>query len=317
MEKQDKAKELTKSPFKHSDKLQKEMDLFTKLIEKTAKSTIASEACEELEKEFEQELLKVKDPIDCWVKGYALSQLGYPETGLLFQLKAMELGYVVDSSLNESLATPIVGRRIKLIEIKESFGLVENGTEAEIVSIDEINNIHVKLDNGSKFAVVPSEDKFEILNIKSITEQKIEWLGDKNAEILKINDNEVTIKFFDAVDNEKKEQTMSRSKYDEIMKKNISEKSNQAFLYSNDEVNANTINPDDKIEKPEYNDIALRAMIDNDAFLRFSYHELSTGDQEKDLDKMYKSYVKGDDEMLRKLATFEKYVLYKESKNNN
>jgi hypothetical protein len=49
-------------------------------------------------------------------------------------------------------------------------------------------------------------------------------------------------------------------------------------------------------------------MVENDPFLTFSYNTLMTGNELEDLDMIYKTYIKGDSDMISKLKTFESYT---------
>jgi len=70
--------------------------------------------------------------------------------------------------------------------------------------------------------------------------------------------------------------------------------------------------------KPEFNEYAVKNLINDDVFLKFSYHELQTGDEEKDLKKIYNTYIKNDDVLSAKLKTYETYTLrLLENSNNN
>ena len=61
----------------------------------------------------------------------------------------------------------------------------------------------------------------------------------------------------------------------------------------------------------EYNKSALIAMITADPFLLYSFHETATEDQDKDLEKFYKHYIKGDETQERNLKMFEQvYKIY-------
>lgn len=64
------------------------------------------------------------------------------------------------------------------------------------------------------------------------------------------------------------------------------------------------------VKKLDYNPIALKHMISDDAFLKFSYHNLSIGNEDEDLNLIYNTYIKGEDEMLSKLKTYESYTTY-------
>lgn len=77
------------------------------------------------------------------------------------------------------------------------------------------------------------------------------------------------------------------------------------------------LNSDIKVEEPKYDNNALIALINNDHFLKFNYQNLTTGDQAKDLDMIFNSYIKGDDLMLNKLKQFEQLVSYNEGIQSN
>lgn len=84
----------------------------------------------------------------------------------------------------------------------------------------------------------------------------------------------------------------------------------QQFMYNPNEVNP--VKEQDEnavVEKPlDYNPRALKYLINDDAFLKFSYHNLGTYDEAKDLDLIYNTYIKGDDAMEAKLKTYESYT---------
>jgi hypothetical protein len=54
------------------------------------------------------------------------------------------------------------GRRIKMINMSDPQA-VPNGTMGTITHVDGIGQIHVRWDNGSRLAVVPDEDIYEII----------------------------------------------------------------------------------------------------------------------------------------------------------
>lgn len=88
---------------------------------------------------------------------------------------------------------------------------------------------------------------------------------------------------------------------------------NDAFLSWN-------IFPDsvEKPEVPEFNEHAMKLLINDDLFLKFSHNSLSTGNEESDIKNIYKLYVKDNNEMLNKLKTFESYTMNLiENVNNN
>ncbi len=68
-----------------------------------------------------------------------------------------------------------------------------------------------------------------------------------------------------------------------------------------------------QMEKPEYDNSALISLINSNHFLQFTYHNLATGELQKDYDMMYKTYVKGDKILMAQLKTFENYVGYVEN----
>ncbi len=77
----------------------------------------------------------------------------------------------------------------------------------------------------------------------------------------------------------------------------------------------NMFNEDEKLDvkKKEYNSDALTHLINADNFLKFTYHNLMTGDLEKDLDMIWKKYVKEDPAYSQLIKTFEGHVAYYES----
>jgi hypothetical protein len=56
-----------------------------------------------------------------------------------------------------------VGKRVKLIEMNDPFP-IESGTEGTIVHVDDMNQYHVKWDNGRTLSLIPDEDSFEIID---------------------------------------------------------------------------------------------------------------------------------------------------------
>ncbi len=74
----------------------------------------------------------------------------------------------------------------------------------------------------------------------------------------------------------------------------------------------------EEIEKPEFNDTALKNLISSDIMLKFAYETLNTYNEADDLKNIYKLYVKNDVDMTRRLKTFESYTLkITEDANNN
>ena len=58
--------------------------------------------------------------------------------------------------------TDLTGKRIRLIKMVDPQA-VPHGTLGTITHVDGIGQIHVKWDNGSRLAVVPDEDEFQII----------------------------------------------------------------------------------------------------------------------------------------------------------
>jgi hypothetical protein len=54
------------------------------------------------------------------------------------------------------------GRRIRLINMEDPTP-VPSGTEGIINHVDDMNQYHVKWDNGSTLAIIPEVDKFELI----------------------------------------------------------------------------------------------------------------------------------------------------------
>lgn len=59
---------------------------------------------------------------------------------------------------------------------------------------------------------------------------------------------------------------------------------------------------------PEYNKSALVSLILSDPFLSYSFHATATEDQDADLEKFYKHYIKGDEKMERMLDVYTQNV---------
>lgn len=72
--------------------------------------------------------------------------------------------------------------------------------------------------------------------------------------------------------------------------------------------NWNIFSDEDVKVKKDINLQAVERMVSEDGFLNFSYGQLRTGDKEEDLQMMYDTYIKKDDELLKKLKTYESYV---------
>ena len=127
------------------------------------------------------------------------------------------------------------------------------------------------------------------------------------TEVLKDinNDKDEVIKAISVITSDNKEKI--KKMFDEFT---TNENHKQQFEYSpQEETKWNIFEDDDSsiIEKPIFNDVALRHLISDDAFLKFSYHNLATGDETKDLEMIYNTYIKNDEDMLTKLKTYESY----------
>ena len=60
-----------------------------------------------------------------------------------------------------------VGKRVKLLFMND-IQAVPSGTLGTVDYVDDIGTIHVNWDNGSTLGLVYGEDKFEIINKKSM-----------------------------------------------------------------------------------------------------------------------------------------------------
>jgi hypothetical protein len=54
------------------------------------------------------------------------------------------------------------GRRVRLISMDDPNPIPE-GTKGIITHVDDLNQYHVRWDNGSTLAIIPEVDKFEII----------------------------------------------------------------------------------------------------------------------------------------------------------
>ena len=97
----DKAKELSKNPFKIKNKYNKELEIINKIIDKNSKLP-ESELAEKLINDIEKLVVKTKDAIQSHVRGNVLNDLGYPELAQLFFDNAKKLGYEVEDMTNEN-----------------------------------------------------------------------------------------------------------------------------------------------------------------------------------------------------------------------
>lgn len=59
--------------------------------------------------------------------------------------------------------THLIGKQVELIYMKDE-PQMEQGLKGVITFVDDMNNYHVRWDNGSGLSLIPNEDKFNILN---------------------------------------------------------------------------------------------------------------------------------------------------------
>ena len=55
------------------------------------------------------------------------------------------------------------GQRIRLLHMEDPYDPVPDGTEGELVSIDDAGQLHMKWDNGRSLALVPGVDSFVLI----------------------------------------------------------------------------------------------------------------------------------------------------------
>jgi len=58
----------------------------------------------------------------------------------------------------------LTGKQVKLISMDDPYTKLKNGDKGIIIFVDDIGQIHVQWDNGSSLALIPGEDKYEILD---------------------------------------------------------------------------------------------------------------------------------------------------------
>lgn len=108
----------------------------------------------------------------------------------------------------------------------------------------------------------------------------------------------------------------------EKIKTLINESYKQEFQYQGEQQTGpwtwNMFSDDEnlKISKKEYNTDALIQLINHDPFLKFNYHNLMTGDNDKDLNMIWSKYVKEDTNYTKMMKTYENHVTYYASKNS-
>jgi len=344
----DKAKELSKSPFKMTNKLQKEKEIIQKLINSVTKKTVISDLADALNNEFEVLLNKTKDPIQAWVRGNALDEMGFTDSASLFKAKASELGYVIENkTTNENMEKAFKYKCVINFELESDmpngddvkqfiFNLLDGteigghiGNTTVIVEPIQLTE-NIAVGNGVITGCIPSENKITeeqhpdnnaIYNAIIAKYPLSEILQGQVSQIIANYDNGNAEKTFGDNDFNETINAISAIVSDtfanvEQLVKSVDpeitlENHKQQFMYSPQEETKWAIMRDENNplnEKPAFNSIALRHMISDDAFLKFSYHNLSTGEEAKDLEMIYNTYIKGDEDMVSKLKTYESYT---------
>jgi hypothetical protein len=70
---------------------------------------------------------------------------------------------MLDKFLKRGQSHPLVGKRIKMILMKDKYA-VEPNEMGTINFVDDMGQIGVLWDNGRKLSVIPEEDEYEIMN---------------------------------------------------------------------------------------------------------------------------------------------------------
>lgn len=346
----DKAKELSKNPFKMKNKLEKETEVIQKIIDTTAKKVVATDLADVLNKEFEALLLKTKDPIQAWIRANALEALGYVDASLLFKTKAAELGYVVENAINENadnifngtltfqVWTPLTDpEEVKayvesiIMSGQADEKLFNKNLEVELHELEapDVNPAGMSHKDESVVveetivpAVTEETPKCECGNNEtcqcatSTTEQIETELSAYDKLMAKYPLSDVLQSQLATVledlptDRETVLNAVAAITGDTVenVEAVINETHRQQFEYSpQEETKWKLFEDDAAVKKPDFNPTALSHMISDDAFLKFSMHNLATGDNDKDLEMIFNTYVKGDDDMMNKLKTYESY----------
>lgn len=55
------------------------------------------------------------------------------------------------------------GTRIELISMEDPFAPIYPGTKGTVVCVDDMGTIHMKWDNGRTLGIIPSADRFRII----------------------------------------------------------------------------------------------------------------------------------------------------------
>ena len=65
--------------------------------------------------------------------------------------------------MNEELK----GKRVRLIKMDDKYTKLKEGDEGTIKYQDDLDNIHVRWDNGEGLSLIPDVDEYEILDEKN------------------------------------------------------------------------------------------------------------------------------------------------------
>lgn len=247
-----------------------------------------------------------------------------------------------DTALDPTM-NALEGKKIKLISIKENLDNIATGTQGVITGHDaETDIVSVKWDSGQETALLP-EDQFEVLpkitenfnsDIIDITDfVKTFYVGTPPTEQATRNWEQMMCKaisllFKNDIPLAARTLIANGPKHTEWTQEDI-----EVYLSSICQTNENLVlNPEQgkaqlngvetstmsntdatsQTKQPlegekEYSPNALINFINDNPFFKYSFHETSTDDMEKDLDKFFKHYVKGDEEAMKKYKVYEKY----------
>ena len=321
-----KAKELTKIPFSITNKLEKEIETFQSIIDKLTKSTIISELQDKIQITFEEILKKTVDPIIAHIKGNALESLGYCDAANMFKAKAIELGYIVESLSSAQLYN-------KLITKYNLSTVLQNNLFSAVNDYDNgnIDNETMSTVVGAISAIVSdtTENIDKLINENKINENldniqyPLTWVngnicdygGHILAKMYRENDS-----ILSPADRDQFGQQLMQGfnttmgfpntvvHFDSPENANESVKQEMGYSPNEDRNWAFFRNSDVEIEKPEFDSVSLKNLINDDAFLKFSYHNLATGDEDKDLEMIYKNYIKGDENLMNKLKEYDRFT---------
>jgi len=176
--------------------------------------------------------------------------------------------------------------------------------------------IHVKFsDNG----LDPEDPNYETEGYTKYVKVPVDMSGDEDDDVVnyavdkglmtmedgKLSDyvEEVTEEEFNSYTN-----TVQTPDVNPAGMSHLDENHKQQFEYSPQEETKYKIDEDAPVvKKLDYNPIALKHMISDDPFLKFSYHNLSVGEEETDLELIYNTYIRDEADMMNKLKTYESY----------